>query len=109
MIGRTLSGYQRSFLTSDAVHLEMSPVLFGPAQSSKTRDLPFSFVKGNWAALIAQLPLDYGAFVRYVAAGYSDESHRSEVESFFSGRSTYYSGGLRVLAQVRGARNADAV
>jgi len=84
MIGRPISGYQGSFLTSDAGHLESSPVLFEPAQSSKTRDLPFSFGKGNWAALIAQLPTDYGTFARYVAAGYSDESHRSEVESFFS-------------------------
>jgi alanyl aminopeptidase len=87
-------------LTDEFDIRESLSILFGPTQSSKTRDLAFNFVKENWDALVAKLPTDYGAFLPYVAAGYSDEKHRAEVESFFSGRSTKYTGGPRILAQV---------
>jgi hypothetical protein len=36
----------------------------------------------------------------YVAAGYSDAQHLAAVESFFQGRSTKFTGGPRILAQV---------
>ncbi len=49
---------------------------------------------------MAKLPTDTGAFLPYVAAGYCDPQHRQDVQSFFEGRSTKYTGGPRILAQV---------
>ena len=75
-------------------------ILFGVAQSPKTRDLAYEFVKQNWDALIAKLPTDTGAYLPYVAGGYCDEAHRQDAAGFFEGRSTKYSGGPRDLAQM---------
>jgi alanyl aminopeptidase len=36
----------------------------------------------------------------YIAAGYCDAVHREDVEAFFKDRSTKYTGGPRILAQV---------
>jgi hypothetical protein len=36
----------------------------------------------------------------YIAGGYCDGEHRQDVENFFTGRSTKYMGGPRVLTQV---------
>ena len=75
-------------------------ILWGPAQRRQTRDFAYDFVKQNWDHLIAKLPTDSGSFLPYVAGGYCDSQHRQEVESFFSGRSTKYTGGPRILTQV---------
>ena len=75
-------------------------ILFGAAQSPKTRDLAYDFLKQNWDALIAKLPTDWGAFMPYLARTYCDEQHRQDAKSFFEGRSTKYTGGPRNLAQV---------
>jgi hypothetical protein len=75
-------------------------ILFGVAQSPKTRDLAYDFLKQNWDALIAKLPTDWGAFLPYLAGRYCDEQHRQDAKSYFEGRSTKYTGGPRILAQV---------
>ena len=87
-------------LTDEFDNRQSLNILFGVSQSPKTRDLAYSFVKENWDALVAKLPTDTGAFLPYVAAGYCDPQHRQDVQSFFEGRSTKYTGGPRILAQV---------
>jgi aminopeptidase N len=75
-------------------------ILFGVSQMPKTRGLAYDFLKQNWDALIAKFPTDTGAFTPYVASGYCDAGHRQDVEAFFHDRSTKYTGGPRILAQV---------
>jgi cytosol alanyl aminopeptidase len=75
-------------------------ILFRVAQSPKTRDVAYDFVKQNWDTLIAKLPTDFGAFLPNVAGGYCDEAHRQDAAGFFEGRSTKYYGGPRNLAQM---------
>jgi alanyl aminopeptidase len=79
---------------------ESVSILFGPAQERQTRDFAYDFVKQNWDGLVAKLPTDTGAYLPYVAAGYCDPEHRQDVQNFFSGRSTKYTGGPRILTQV---------
>jgi alanyl aminopeptidase len=79
---------------------ESLDILFAPAQRRQTRDFAYDFVKQNWDRLVAMLPTDTGAFLPRVAGGYCDTAHRQDVESFFSGRSTKYTGGPRILTQV---------
>jgi alanyl aminopeptidase len=75
-------------------------ILFGVAQSPKTRDLAYDFVKQNWDAIVAKFPTDTGSFLPFVAGGYCDEQHRQDAKNFFEGRSTRYTGGPRNLAQM---------
>jgi len=75
-------------------------ILFAPSERRQTRDLAYDFVKRNWDLMVAKLPTDTGAYAPYVAAGYCDAEHRKDAESFFTGRSTKFTGGPRVLAQV---------
>jgi alanyl aminopeptidase len=79
---------------------ESFDILFAPSERRQTRDLAYDFVKQNWDLLVAKLPTDTGAEVPYVAAGYCDAEHRKDAESFFTGRSTKFTGGPRILAQV---------
>ncbi len=79
---------------------ESLDILFAPAQRRQTRDFAYDFVKQNWDPLMAKLPTDTGAILPYVAAGYCDAEHRQDVQNFFSGRSTKYTGGPRILTQV---------
>jgi len=79
---------------------ESLSILFAVAQRRQTRDLAYDFVKQNWDHLVAKLPTDTGAFLPYVATGYCDAGHRQDVENYFSGRSTKYTGGPRILTQV---------
>jgi hypothetical protein len=58
------------------------------------------FVKHNWDALIARLPTDSGASLPYVAADFCDGEHRADAQAFFESRSTKYTGGPRILAEV---------
>jgi len=87
-------------LTDEFDSRESLGILFGVAQLPKTRDLAYDFIKQNWDALVAKLPTDTGAFVPFAAAGYCDAAHRQDVEAFFQGRSTKYTGGPRILTQV---------
>ena len=79
---------------------ESAGILFAPSQWRQTRDFAYDFVKQNWDRLIAKLPTDTGSYLPYVAGGYCDSQHRQDVENFFSGRSTKYTGGPRILTQV---------
>lgn len=74
-------------------------ILFG-GTLPETRGIAYDFVRQNWDALVAKLPTDTGAFLPYVAGNYCDDQHRTEVEAFFKDRSTKYTGGPRILAQV---------
>jgi alanyl aminopeptidase len=87
-------------LTDEFDSRESLGILFGVAQLPKTRDLAYDFIKQNWDALVAKLPTDTGAYVPFAAAGYCDTAHRQDVETFFQGRSTKYTGGPRILTQV---------
>ena len=79
---------------------ESLSILFGPAQRHETRDLAYDFVKQNWDRLIAKLPTDTGSYLPYVVGGYCDTAHRQDVQNFFTGRSTKYTGGPRILTQL---------
>jgi alanyl aminopeptidase len=79
---------------------ESLSILFAPTQRRETRDFAYDFVKQNWDPLIGKLPTDTGAFLPFVAGGYCDAEHRRDTENFFSGRSTKYTGGPRILTQV---------
>ena len=87
-------------LSDEFDHRESLSILFGPTQRRETRDLAYDFMKQNWDPLIAKLPTDTGAYLPYVAGGYCDAGHRQDAESFFSGRSTKFTGGPRILTQV---------
>jgi alanyl aminopeptidase len=87
-------------LSDDFDSRESVDMLFAPARWRQTRDFAYDFVKQNWDLLIAKLPTDSGSFLPYVAEGYCDSQHRRDVENFFSGRSTKYTGGPRILTQV---------
>ena len=75
-------------------------ILFAPSERRQTRDFAYDYAKRNWDVIVAKLPTDTGADVPYVAAGYCDAEHRKDAESFFAGRSTKFTGGPRILAQV---------
>ncbi|MGA2171321.1 MAG: ERAP1-like C-terminal domain-containing protein, partial [Terracidiphilus sp.] len=87
-------------LTDEFDSRETTDILFAPSERRQTRDLDYDFVKQNWDAIIAKLPTDSGAYLPYVAGGYCDAEHRRDVENFFTGRSTKYTGGPRILKQV---------
>jgi len=75
------------------------PLLWGPTGYAKTRRLPFEFVKAHFEDLVAKLPKDAGARLSAMAGGLCSEAERSEAETFFTGRSTKYTGGPRNLKQ----------
>jgi len=79
---------------------ESFDIMFAPSERRQTRDFAYDFVKQNWDLLVAKLPTDTGSYVPYVASGYCDAEHRKDAESFFTGRSTKFTGGPRILAQV---------
>jgi cytosol alanyl aminopeptidase len=87
-------------LTDEFDSRESLAIVLGVSQSAKTRDLAYNFVKQNWDALTAKLPTDMQSNAPYIAAGYCDIGHRQDVDSFFKGRSTQFTGGPRILAQV---------
>jgi alanyl aminopeptidase len=87
-------------LSNEFDNRESLPILFAPAQRRQTRDFAYDFVKQNWDVLVAKLPTDTGSFLPYVAGDYCDTAHRQDVQNFFSGRSTKYTGGPRILTQV---------
>jgi alanyl aminopeptidase len=87
-------------LTNEFDSRESLAIFVGASQSAKTRDLAYGFVKQNWDALTAKLPTDMQSNAPDVAAGYCDAGHRQDVETFFKDRSTRYTGGPRILAQV---------
>jgi alanyl aminopeptidase len=87
-------------LTDEFHPTEAMGLIWGPSGDPKTRPLAYEFVKTNFDALVAKLPRDEGAYLPYIAGGFCDEERRAEVEAFFKDRSTKFTGGPRVLAQV---------
>jgi alanyl aminopeptidase len=87
-------------LSDDFDHVESLEILSGAVHSQEARDSAYSFVKQNWDALIAKLPTDFGSYLPYFARRYCDTEHYQDVEAFFQGRSTKYTGGPRILDQV---------
>jgi len=79
---------------------ESFDILFAPSQRRQTRDLAYDYVKQNWDLLVAKLPTDTGSYAPYVAGGYCDAGHRADAENFFTGRSTKFTGGPRILKQM---------
>jgi alanyl aminopeptidase len=75
-------------------------ILFAASSFPENNDLNFDFVKQNWDALIAKLPIDFGAYLPYGAIGYCDNRHRADAEAFFKDRVTKVVGAPRILAQV---------
>jgi alanyl aminopeptidase len=89
-------------LSDEFDNRESLAIFGGVSQSAKTRDLGYDFVKQNWDALTAKLPTDMQSNAPFIAAGYCDIGHRQDVDSFFKERSTKFTGGPRILAQVLG-------
>jgi len=65
----------------------------------RTQSIVFEFIKNNFDALAQKLPRDAPSRLPVAAMGLCDESRRAEVESFFQGRSTRFTGGPRILDQ----------
>lgn len=78
---------------------EALKLLYGPMGQPSTRRLPFLFVKEHFDALLGILPREGGARLSGVGGALCSDGERAEVESFFSGRSTRYTGGPRILKQ----------
>jgi cytosol alanyl aminopeptidase len=87
-------------LTDEFDSRQSLAIIGGVEQSPNTRDLAYAFVKQNWDALTAKLPTDMQADAPSIAVGYCDRAHRQDVEAFFKDRSTKFTGGPRILAQV---------
>jgi hypothetical protein len=86
-------------LTDEFDWREASRLVMGPTQRPATRKLAYEFVKANFDKILARTPRDYGAGLPRVAASLCTEEARADVEAFFRGRSTRYTGGPRVLDQ----------
>lgn len=78
---------------------ESMVLLWGPMGNPSTRRLPYEFVKAHFDELVAKLPKDSGARLAGMAGALCSDTDRAEAETFFSGRSTKYVGGPRILRQ----------
>ncbi len=78
---------------------EAMRILWGAASRPESRSGAHRFVKQHFDALVSGLPRDAGANLAKVAAGFCDDTERLDAEAFFTGRSTRYVGGPRVLRQ----------
>jgi len=86
-------------LKGDFAINEALPLMWGPSGNPGTRRLPFEFVKAHFDELVAKLPKDSGARLAGMAGSLCSEAERQDAESFFTGRSTKYTGGPRILKQ----------
>ena len=55
--------------------------------------------RAHFDELVAKLPKDAGARLAGMAGSLCSEAERAEAEAFFTGRSTQYTGGPRILKQ----------
>ena len=78
---------------------EAMPLLWGAMQHPATRQLPLEYIKRNFDALVGRLPREAGASLARAAGSLCSVPERADVETFFTGRSTRYTGGPRVLRQ----------
>jgi cytosol alanyl aminopeptidase len=88
-----------TFLSGEFDARETLPLLFADRAEPATRLLVYQFVRDNFDAVAAQMPRDTAARLPAVAVGLCDDARRTEVEQFFDGRSTKYTGGPRILSQ----------
>jgi alanyl aminopeptidase len=86
-------------LSPDFAIRETLPILYRLASFPETRGLTYAFVQKNFDALVARLPRDGGAGLSRVIAGFCDADLAASAEQFFTGRSTQYTGGPRILRQ----------
>lgn len=78
---------------------EAMPLFWGPLAYPATRHLPLEYVKRNFDALVGRLPREAGAGLARAGGSLCTAAAHADVETFFSGRSTRYTGGPRVLRQ----------
>lgn len=78
---------------------EAMPLFWGPLSYPTTRHLPLEYIKRNFDALVGRLPREAGAGLARVGGSLCSAAAHADVETFFSGRSTRYRGGPRVLRQ----------
>ncbi len=78
---------------------EAMPLLWGAMQHPATQKLPLEYIKRNFDALVGRLPREAGAGLARAAGSLCSLPERFDVETFFTGRSTRYTGGPRVLRQ----------
>ncbi len=89
---------------------EAMPLFWGPLGHPATRHLPLEYVKRNFDALVGHLPREAGAGLARAGSTLCTNAARADVETFFSGRSTRYTGGPRVLRQtLERISNCDAL
>lgn len=87
-------------LTEDFEGRDAINIVWAAAGWRKTGELTYQFVKDNFDKLSERLPRDYGIRLAYVGGYFCDETHRKDVETFFSARAEKFTGGPRVVSQV---------
>jgi len=79
---------------------ELRFALFSPP--AYAREIVWLYIQGNFDALNSALPgargIPFGASLPLAAAGFCDEEHRQQLESFFQPRMATLPGGARYLA-----------
>ncbi|TMA26000.1 MAG: M1 family peptidase [Deltaproteobacteria bacterium] len=78
---------------------ESIALLMNAAHQPPTRDLALQFLEKNFDTLVSRMPRDWGAGAVTVAAGFCDQQHLADVESFFGPRASRFPGGERRFAQ----------
>ncbi len=90
-------------LTNEVDPRQSLSILFGASRSPGTRELAYEFVKQNADKIVSNVPNFFiwstGAMLPTMANGFCDEQHRQDAATFFTPRSTKYTGGPRILAQ----------
>ena len=79
---------------------EANSLLWAGFGESATREIAFTFLKDNYAALAAKIPTEYEAYFAFAGESFCDGAHRQDVEAFFGKRTSKAPGGPRILAQV---------
>jgi alanyl aminopeptidase len=93
----------RIFLSDEFDPRESEVLMWGPAESRKTREAALQFVESNFDAIVMRMPRfvgDYGSILPHIAGGFCDEQHAAEAERFFRPLMRSHPGGDRILAQV---------
>ena len=82
---------------------EANALLFGPLGVPETRALPFEFVKANYDAVVAKIPVGtafgFGEFLPFVGGNFCDEKSAEELRAFFEPKVDRFAGTRRNLAQ----------
>ncbi len=79
---------------------DMQGLIYQSFDERENREQTWAFLKQNFDGLAERLPKDGAAHLpRPVGGAFCDEPHRADAETFFTGRSTRFTGGPRILAQ----------